>query len=166
MSILHQEPFYIYMVNMIAEPVNLLKFMIFAYASSASTCILYARGGVPNRLRDRSSILTRLDKLDSDLPIDAVRYEPAGPCDDTVDLQKAENNQEKFCKPIGTNTLPHRTSSPHIATNSLTCLYRLKARGKDTLIRLKSCSIESNLRTWIFNQFPQTHITKGLRQEN
>lgn len=42
-DILSWKPFYVYIVNMKAEPVNLPRFMIVAYASSASTYTIQAR---------------------------------------------------------------------------------------------------------------------------
>lgn len=59
MDILPGKPFYVYVVNMTAKPVDLPKLMIVACALNSPTCIIHVRDYEPHMFTYECSIPTQ-----------------------------------------------------------------------------------------------------------
>lgn len=76
-DILLEKPFYAYIAKMRTKPVNLSKFMVVAYASSAPACIIPARLVKPHVLKQDRPISMQCNSFDSDFIINAGQYTPS-----------------------------------------------------------------------------------------
>lgn len=101
-DILPGNPFYVYILNLTAKPVNLSKLMIVADASSSPTCIIHAKDNEPHILTDEFLMPTKCDNWNYDPTINAVRYRPPKRYNMQLDhhnaVQQSEKNSKTDCR--------------------------------------------------------------------
>lgn len=105
MNILLGKRFYIYILIVMANRVNLPKFMILSYVLSAPACIIYARSDEPYMLKNEASIPTQCEHGITDPPVNIVRNKQQERHDEQVDRhnfvkQLDENSHMNWRKEI------------------------------------------------------------------
>lgn len=101
MGILSGKPIFVSILYMKANPVNLPKFMIFAYVSSAPACIMHSRDGHPYMLKHEGDVSARCNNGSTDITLNAVRYKPQECRDEQMDRCSSVKQFSKNCFPIG-----------------------------------------------------------------
>lgn len=162
------EPFDVNIVNITAEPVNLLTLIIFGYESRVPVCLIHARDNELHRSTDKCSIPRQCDNLILILILLLLQFDisPRSPVSRKRVVTTLLSNQTTFWRPICTNSFPYQTGSPHKATKALMCVHDSTSYVSDDLGRFRRCSTESRSKRRITSQFTQPHTTQSLRQEN
>lgn len=75
-DILPRKPFYMYIANPTARPVNLTRFMIVRYASSAAAYIIHARNKEVFMMIDIGHILRECENRSTDPTVNVFFYKP------------------------------------------------------------------------------------------
>lgn len=154
--------FYVYIVNMTARLVNLLKFMIVAYLSSAPAWIICARDDGPHVWTNECPIQTKWDTFNSSPTINAVRYRRFEPCNEQVDFHNAVKQSDEVLNTDWRKKLTLTVSILHIVTKSLTGLHSSAACGTGPLVGLRLCRTKLNLKWRITDLLSQIHTAQGL----
>lgn len=84
-NILPGKPFYVNIMNFTPKPVNLLKFMIVAYASNAPKCVVHVRVDKLFTMGSGSQVVMQCDLKNT---VNAVHYKPPERRDNQVDRLK------------------------------------------------------------------------------
>lgn len=79
-----------------ADPVNLTKFMIRCFSSSAVACIILVSDDELPALEKEGQVPTQCHILNSDPTIIAIRYDQSKRLDEQVNRHKAVHSQTKF----------------------------------------------------------------------
>lgn len=96
MNFVPGKPFYIFVLNMTANPASFPRFMIVDYVPRAPTCIIHARDDDPNMWTDDHPIPTHCDRFNSDPIINAVRYKPPESRDKQTDRHIAVEQSDEI----------------------------------------------------------------------
>lgn len=89
MNILHGKPFYIYIANLIANPLNEPKFRVVVTESNFPTCIIHARDDESHMLKGNSPAWTKYETLNTNTTVDSGPYRRSERQHEEVDLQNA-----------------------------------------------------------------------------
>lgn len=98
MDIHRENPISHYMANTAATLVSLPKFMIGAYVSSASTCIIHFRNDEPQMLAEEGPIPTQGNNFNSDPTTNETLYKPPQRCNKEVLRHYAVKWSDKISK--------------------------------------------------------------------